>query len=101
MAHLHTIFTKNPDDLRDITIWAACYFAYFGLLRVSEFTSSSPGLIDPLKELLLSDVAVDNSASPSIIQTTIKQSKGDQFRKGAQIYLGRTNHAVCPVRALG
>lgn len=101
MARLHTILTKNPDDLRDVMIWAACCLAYFGLLRVSEFTSSSPTLVDPLKDLLLSDVAVDNRASPSIIQITIKQSKGDQFRKGAQIYLGRTNHAVCPVRALG
>ena len=101
MARLHTVFTRNPGDFTGVMIWAACCLAYFGLLRVSEFTSSSPILVDPLRDLLLTDVAVDSRASPSIIQITIKQSKGDQFRKGAQIYLGRTNHPVCPVRALG
>jgi len=42
-------------------------------------------------------MALDNQASPSVIQITIEQSKGDQFRKGVQIYLGRNSHAVCPV----
>jgi len=68
-------------------IWAACCLAYFGLLRVSEFTTSPPTHFDPLIDLLLSDVALDNRMSPSITQVTIKQLKGDQFRKGAQIYL--------------
>ena len=81
-------------------IWAACCLAYFGLLRVSEFTTSSPNHFDPSTDLLLSDVALDNRASFSLAQITLKQSKGDQFRKGTQIYLGRTSHAVCPVHAL-
>ena len=49
--------------------------------------------------LQLSDVAIDNRASPSHIQIILKQSKGDQFTKGAQIRLGRTTHAVCSVQA--
>ena len=49
--------------------------------------------------LLLSDVAIDNRASPSHIQIILKQSKGDQFAKGAQIHLGGTTHAVCSVQA--
>ena len=81
-------------------IWAAWCLAYFGLLRVSKFTTSSPNLYDPLKDLLLSDVALDNRASPSLIQVNIKQSKGDQFRKGAMIYLGKMGHVVCPVQYL-
>ena len=100
MARLHAIFSRHPGNYRDIMIWAACCLAYFGLLRVSEFTSSSPNHFDPSRDLLLSDVAIDNRACPSLIQITLKQSKGDQFRKGAQIYLGRTTHAVCPVHAL-
>ena len=81
-------------------IWAACCLAYFGLLRVSEFTTSSPDCFDPSTDLLLSDVALDNRASPTFIQIILKQSKGDQFRKGTKIYLGKTTHAVCPVHAL-
>ena len=61
---------------------------------------SSPDHYDPSSDLLLSDVALENHSSPSLIQITIKQSKADQFKKGAQIYLGKTTHAICPVRAL-
>ena len=100
MAHLHAVLLKNTDNYRDVMIWAACCLAYFGLLRVSEFTISSPNHLDPSKDLLLSDIALDNRESPSLIQITLKQSKGDQFRKGEKIYVGRTTHAVCPVHAL-
>jgi len=96
MARLHSIFSMNPGDFRDVMIWAACCLAYFGLLRVSEFTTSLPTVFVPLIDLLLSDVALDNRMSSSIIQVT----KGSQFRKGAQIYLGRTGHKVFPVLAL-
>ena len=61
---------------------------------------SLPDHYDPSADLLLSDVALDNHSSPSLIQITIKESKGDQFKKGAQIYLGKTTHAICPVHAL-
>ena len=100
MTGLHAVFSRTSGNFRDIMIWAACCLAYFGLLRVSEFTTSSSDLFDPLKDLLLWDVALDNRASSSLIQVNTKQSKGDQFRKGAQIYLGKTGHAVCPVQAL-
>ena len=100
MIRLHTVFSKHSGNYRDVMIWAACCLAYFGLLRVSEFTVSSPDHYDPSADLLLSDVALDNHSSPSLIQITIKQSKGDQFKKGAQIYLGKTTHAICPVHAL-
>ena len=97
---LHAVFSMHPGNYRDVMIWAACYLPYFGLLRVSEFTTSSPNHFNPSTDLLLSDVALDNRASLSLAQITLKQSKGDQFRKGAQIYLGRTSHVVCPVHAL-
>ena len=70
-------------------IWAACCLAYFGLLRVSEFTTSLPDHLDASMDLLLSDIALDKWASPALIQITLKQLKGDQFRKRAQIYLGK------------
>jgi len=97
MVGLNAVFSKTSGNFRDIMIWATCCLAYFGLFRVSEFTASLSDFFDPRKDLLLSDVAVDSRASLSLIQVNIKQSKGDQFTKGAQIYLGKTGHAVCPV----
>ena len=80
--------------------WVACCLTSFGLLRVSEFTTSSSDCFNSSTDLLLSDVALDNCVSPTTIQTTLKQSKSDHFRTGTIICLGKTTHAVCPVDAL-
>ena len=100
MEHLHIVLSKHPGNYKDIMIWAACCLTYFGLLRVSEFTTSSLDHFDSSTDLLLSDLALDNHASPTTIQITVKQSKNDQFRAGTTICLGITTHAVCPVDAL-
>ena len=81
-------------------IWAACCTAYFGLLRVSEFTASSCNHSNSLTDLLLSDIAIDSHVAPQVIRITLKQSKTDQYRQGTHIYLGRTRHPVCPVKLL-
>jgi len=94
------ILLKHPRKYEDVMIWAACCVAYFGFLRVSEFTTSSSDHFNSSTDLLLSDVALDSRTSPTFIQITIKQSKTDQFRKGAHIYLGKTTRQVCPVDAL-
>ena len=48
----------------------------------------------------ISDIAVDNSKSPAVVRVTIKASKTDPFRKGVQLYLGKTGTTVCPVSAM-
>ena len=100
MERLHLVLSKHSGNYKDTMIWAACCLAYFGLLRISEFTTKSPNHFDPSTDLLLSDVAVDSRISPTSIHITLKQSKNDQFRTGATISLGKTTHAVCPVDAL-
>jgi len=40
MILLHQAFTNNSNNYWYVMIWAACCLAYFGLLRVSEFTST-------------------------------------------------------------
>ena len=97
MELLHIILWKHPGNYKDIMIWAACHVAYFGLLRVSELTTSSP---DRFANLKLSEVALDNHAYPTTIQITLKQFKNDQFRTGTTICQGKTTHTVCPVDAL-
>ena len=83
------VLSQHLGNDNNIMIWAACCLAYFGLLRVSEFTTPSPDRFDPTTDLLLSDVAVDSCNSPTTIQITLKKAKNDQFRKGHTIYLGK------------
>lgn len=45
-------------------------------------------------------VAVDNSSTPSLLRVTIKQSKTDPFRKGVDLYVGKTSAPTCPVAAV-
>ena len=55
---------------------------------------------DPAVHLNKEDVAVDDPAAPSVIRITIKQSKTDPFRKGINIFLGKTSSYLCPVAAI-
>ena len=84
------VFSKNPGNYRDAVIWAACCLAYFGLLRVCEFTMSSPDHFDPLADLLLSDVAIRRKPHIPITSTdynkaikrrTIQERSSNIFRK--------------------
>ena len=94
------VLSQHVGNYNNIMIWAACCLTYFGLLRVSEFTTPSPDRFDPTTDLLLSDVVVDSRNSPTTVQITLKKAKNDQFRKGHTIYLGNTTHTICPVDAL-
>ena len=55
---------------------------------------------DPSVHLSFSDIAVDNLERPAVLRLTIKQSKTDQFRKGVDLFLGKTDTDIRPVRAL-
>ena len=55
---------------------------------------------DPAVHLSVSDVAIDNARVPNTIRIRIKQSKTDPFRKGIDLFVGRTSSPLCPVAAL-
>ena len=55
---------------------------------------------DPSVHLSLSDIAVDNPERPAVLRLTIKQSKTDPFQKKVDLFLGKTDTEICPVRAL-
>ena len=40
---------------------------------------------------------MDNQTAPSVLRVTIKQSKMDPFRKGVDLFLGKTGTDLCPV----
>ena len=50
--------------------------------------------------LMWGDVATDSRDNPSMVRIHLKKSKCDQFGAGADIILGRTGNALCPVAAI-
>ncbi len=60
----------------------------------------SDGGYDPTYHLSQSDIAFDHPSHPEVVRVTVKQSKTDHFRQGIQLFIGRTNSDICPVRAL-
>ena len=81
-------------------IWAACCLVFFGFLRNSKFTVPAQDCFDNSTHLSPQDIAIDCRHSPSMIKVRIKQSKTDPFRQGVDLYLGKTDKDICPVRAI-
>ena len=73
-------------------------FLFFGLLRVSEFTSPRVGVWD--STIHLSRLDVGFVSAPATMAIHIKASKTDPFRVGCTIHLVPLNVGVCPVRAM-
>lgn len=48
----------------------------------------------------MGNVAVDDKKLPTSIRIHIKQSKTDPFRKGIDIFVGRTRTELCPVAVM-
>jgi len=99
LRKIRHLLAKQP-SYDSTTLWAMCCLAFFGFMRVSEFTIPREGSYAPSRHLSLEDVAVDNRTKPRLIQVFLKQSKTDPFRQGAKVYLGATGTTVCPVNAL-
>ncbi len=81
-------------------IWAACCLGFFGFLRCGEMTVPNDEGYDQSCHLSYRDLAVDHQDKPNTIRVRIKASKTDPFRKGVDIFLGRTGTDLCPVTAL-
>ena len=80
-----------------LMLWAAMLTAFFGFLRVSEYTSSHVHSHDPQTTLLVEDLDISSS---NMIIVSIKASKTDPFKCGTCISLHRNTSALCPVTAL-
>ena len=77
-------------------LWAAFALAFYGFMRVSEFTSSTSSDSFSPPGLHWSDVQLHQS----LVTLTLRQSKTDPFRRGHCITITSTNTSTCPVRAL-
>ena len=72
-----------------------CCLAFFSFLWVSEFTVLIQDIYNPDTHLSLTDISLDNR--PHLIAVYIKT---DTFQKGVTLYVGATNHPVCPVAGI-
>ena len=46
------------------------------------------------------DVAIDDPSNPSILRLRLKASKMDPFRRGVDIFMGRTHNELCPIETM-
>lgn len=100
MQKIKNLLLQQPDSYDTIMLWAACCLAFFGFLRVSEFTVPNQECYDESSHLSLKDISVDSRKNPRLIKVTIKQSKTDPFRKGVHLYLGATDLPICPISGI-
>ncbi len=94
------VWGKAAQDPDTTMMWAACCVAYYGFLRAGEFTVPSDNGYDPGAHLGKRDVAFNRLKKPSMMRVTIRQSKTDPFRKGIELFIGRTATDLCPVEAM-
>lgn len=80
-------------------LFAAAYtLAFFGFLRVGEFTLS-PGS-DRESIISMNDAAIVQANSNGCIQLTIRRSKTDQLGSGVVLSIPKVGGIVCPVHNL-
>ena len=91
------LFAHDERHYNDkLMIWAALLTAFFGFLRVSEYTSPTKSKYDPNATLLNSDLTL-SSTNASLV---IKSSKTDPFRVGVTLRMSANGSLLCPIRAL-
>ena len=100
MGSIKALLSKQPHSYTNIMIWAACCLAFFGFLRVSEFTVPADNQYDESCHLSFNSMSVDDRDNPQQLRISIKQSKTDPFCKGVDICLGTTGDNICPVKGI-
>ena len=79
MQSINDLLIQEPYSYDNILVWAACCLAFFGFLRVSEFTVPNDASYDSTCHLSAKDISVDNFDDPQLLFVKIKQSKMDPF----------------------
>ena len=75
--------------------WAVATLCFFGFFRLGELLSSDASS----PHLSWGDVTFDHASEPSIMKVHLRMSKCDQYGKGADVFVGKTGNALCPVAA--
>ena len=100
LLRIKSVLDKDLHKYDNILLWAACCLGFFAFLRSAKFTVSSSRQFDPTCHLTPQDIAVDNVQQPAVMKICIKASKTDQTKIGIDLYVGRTDNAICPIAAV-
>ena len=96
---LHQLQPYSQGNFDSKMIWAAICLAFFGFMRISEFTCDGP--FNPQENMSSNDICfLPSSTSPSCMKVALKASKTDPFRQGISLTIGATNSIFCPVKAV-
>ena len=101
LRHIKAMWEPLASDRDVVMLWAACCLGFFSFLRTGEMTVPSDSGYDPSVHLSYKNIAVDDPVNlqTQTISIFIKQSKTDPFRRGINLFLGRTSSDLCPVMA--
>lgn len=94
--HLTWVPDTQPHPYMHTLLWAVACVAFFGCLRLGELTATA----NTPSAISADGIAIDSHSAPSVIRLSLSPTKTYPFGRGAVVYLGKTDSAVCPVRAL-
>ena len=101
LLKMRTVWEPTPGNSHNTKmLWAASCLCFFAFMRARELTVPAEGAYDPSVHLSVGDVAVDDTKRPTLVRVTVKQSKTDPFRRGVDLFVGRTRSLLCPVAAV-
>lgn len=100
LLKLKGVWSREGSDRDGGMLWAAASLCFFAFLRSGEISVPSNSAYDAGAHLSFNDVATDSLESPQILKIRLKASKTDPFRVGVDVYVGRTDNALCPVTAV-
>ena len=88
---------EKPEDGNRTLLWAIVAICYFGFFRLGELLSSQdkPSRLPPQ----WGEVAFNHGTAPTIIRVHLKFAKCDQFGQGADVFIGQSGNAICPIAA--
>ena len=72
LQKLKEVLKGRMDRWDTAMLWAACCLCYFGFLWISEITVPLDSSFDPKAHLCVTDLAVDNRKSLTLLRVTIK-----------------------------
>ena len=73
---------------------------FFRVFQSREITVPSVSTFDPAVHLSWGDVAVNDKRNPTVVCFHLKRSKCDQFGRGVDVFIGRSENELCPVTAI-
>ena len=73
IRQINQVLLQDSYSYHSIMMWAICYTASFGSLHCSDFTVSSQQTCDLAAHLLIEDLDIDSTTTPSVIKLTIRQ----------------------------